>query len=63
MIVQLVSLTIFIEQNTSAMEQGVLIADKVYISDNLHGYKDIHTYIKDDLLYKIKKLSSRRILA
>lgn len=29
------------------IENGVLTADKVYISDNLHGYKDIHTYIKD----------------
>lgn len=29
------------------LENGVLTADKVYISDNLHGYKDIHSYIKD----------------
>lgn len=29
------------------IEDGVLTADKVYISDNLHGYKDIHTYIKE----------------
>ena len=29
------------------LENGVLTADKVYISDNLHGYNDIHTYIKD----------------
>lgn len=27
------------------LEKGVLTADKVYISDNLHGYEDIHTYI------------------
>lgn len=29
------------------LENGVLTAGRVYISDNLHGYKDIHTYIKD----------------
>lgn len=29
------------------LERGVLTADKVYISDNLHAYEDIHTYIKD----------------
>lgn len=29
------------------LEKGVLTADKVYISDNLHDYKDIHTFIKD----------------
>lgn len=29
------------------LEKGVLTADKVYISDNLHGYEDINTYIKD----------------
>lgn len=27
--------------------ENVLTADKVYISDNLHGYKDIHTPIKN----------------
>lgn len=26
------------------VEDGVLIAQGVYISDNLHGYEDIHTY-------------------
>lgn len=29
------------------LEKGVLTADKVYISDNLHSYNDIDTYIKD----------------
>lgn len=29
------------------LEKGVLTADKVYISDNLHGYEDINTYIKN----------------
>lgn len=29
------------------IEENVLTADKVYISDNLHGYKDIYTPIKD----------------
>ena len=29
------------------LEKGVLTADKVYISDNLHGYDDIKSYIKD----------------
>lgn len=29
------------------IEDGVLTADKVYISDNLHDYKDIYSYIKD----------------
>lgn len=29
------------------LEKNVLTADKVYISDNLHGYSDIHTSIKN----------------
>ncbi|MBQ3608561.1 MAG: acyltransferase [Bacteroidaceae bacterium] len=29
------------------LERNVLTADKVYISDNLHGYKDISTPIKN----------------
>lgn len=29
------------------LEKGVSTTDKVYISDNLYSYKDIHTYIKD----------------
>ena len=29
------------------LEKDVLTADKVYISDNLHGYADIHVPIKD----------------
>ncbi|MBL0145317.1 MAG: acyltransferase [Chitinophagaceae bacterium] len=28
------------------MEDGVLTADKVYISDNMHGYEDVTTAIK-----------------
>lgn len=29
------------------IEKGVLTAQRVYISDNLHDYKDIHVYIRD----------------
>ncbi len=35
------------------IEDGVLIAQSVYISDNLHGYEDINTYpLKQPLIQK-----------
>ena len=33
--------------NSIVIEDGVLTADRVYISDNLHGYKAVDVYIKD----------------
>lgn len=40
---------------TSRIEIGkkVLIADKVYLSDNLHGYKDIHVPVIDQAVEQL----------
>ncbi len=38
------------------LEEGVLTADKVYISDNLHGYMDVHTYIKNQPIIQKKEV-------
>ena len=35
------------------IEKNVLTADRVYISDNLHGYEDINTPIKDQPIRQI----------
>lgn len=37
-------------------EAGVLTADKVYISDNLHEYKDIETHIYKQPIRQLKKM-------
>lgn len=38
------------------LEKGVLTADKVYISDNLHGYEDINILIKDQPIRQINEV-------
>lgn len=35
------------------IENGTLIAEKVYISDNIHSYDDVKTYIKDQPVKQI----------
>ena len=37
--------------------QSALIAEKVYISDNLHGFNDINTPIKDQPLRQLKEVT------
>jgi acetyltransferase-like isoleucine patch superfamily enzyme len=38
-------------------EKGVLTADKVYVSDNLHGYEDIHTPIFKQPIKQLPKVT------
>jgi len=38
-----------------SIEQDVLIAEGVYISDNTHNYRDIDTPIKEQLILPVKK--------
>ena len=38
-------------------EKGVLTADKVYVSDNLHNYEDINTPIFEQPIKQLKKVT------
>ncbi len=42
--------------NSILFEKGVLTADKVYITDNLHQYSDINVYICNQEIKQLKKV-------
>ena len=46
-----------VSTNSICIEKNVLISDKVYISDNLHDYKNVQKPIKEQKILNVNKVN------